>query len=217
MKFHCDRCKTRYSIADDRVRGKVLKIRCKNCSAVITVREERGEPGEAAGVSGSIPAGESGQISAHAEPPWFFAVGGIQHGPMPLTDAMAWVAKRDPGERIFCWQEDFEDWRPVQHVEHFADLREPPAPEDEPNFEGDTVVAGRESAGGEGVQAGASETEAALLRAASAAGTVDSESPAAGAGDADAPAEPSPHGVASPAAEAAPDSAATASFAGEPV
>ena len=40
MKFHCDRCKTKYSISDDRVRGKILKIRCKNCSAVITVREE---------------------------------------------------------------------------------------------------------------------------------------------------------------------------------
>ncbi len=39
MKFLCDRCKTRYSIGDDRVRGKILKIRCKNCSAVITVRE----------------------------------------------------------------------------------------------------------------------------------------------------------------------------------
>ncbi len=39
MKFHCDRCKTKYSISDDRVRGKILKIRCKNCSAVITVRE----------------------------------------------------------------------------------------------------------------------------------------------------------------------------------
>jgi predicted Zn finger-like uncharacterized protein len=39
MKFLCDRCKTRYSIADERVRGKVLKIRCKSCSHVITVRE----------------------------------------------------------------------------------------------------------------------------------------------------------------------------------
>ena len=39
MKFHCDRCKTRYSIADERVRGKILKIRCKNCSTVITVKE----------------------------------------------------------------------------------------------------------------------------------------------------------------------------------
>ncbi len=39
MKFQCDRCKTRYSIADEKVRGKILKIRCKSCEAVITVRD----------------------------------------------------------------------------------------------------------------------------------------------------------------------------------
>ncbi|RMH41063.1 MAG: DUF4339 domain-containing protein [Deltaproteobacteria bacterium] len=44
MKFQCDRCKTRYSIADERVRGKILKIRCKNCEAVITVREGMDAP-----------------------------------------------------------------------------------------------------------------------------------------------------------------------------
>jgi predicted Zn finger-like uncharacterized protein len=41
MKFHCERCKTKYSISDERVRGKILKIRCKNCSSVITVREAK--------------------------------------------------------------------------------------------------------------------------------------------------------------------------------
>jgi predicted Zn finger-like uncharacterized protein len=39
VKFLCDRCETRYSIADERVRGKILKIRCKTCQHVITVRE----------------------------------------------------------------------------------------------------------------------------------------------------------------------------------
>ncbi len=39
MKFYCDKCQTKYSIADEKVRGKVLKVRCKNCSHVITVRE----------------------------------------------------------------------------------------------------------------------------------------------------------------------------------
>jgi predicted Zn finger-like uncharacterized protein len=53
VKFLCDRCKTRYSIGDDRVRGKILKIRCKNCANVITVREGMsaegdGAPGDAA-------------------------------------------------------------------------------------------------------------------------------------------------------------------------
>jgi len=47
VKFLCDRCKTRYSIGDDRVRGKILKIRCKNCGNVITVREGMSADAEA--------------------------------------------------------------------------------------------------------------------------------------------------------------------------
>ncbi len=39
MKFYCHHCNKPYLIADERVRGKILKIRCKNCSTVITVRE----------------------------------------------------------------------------------------------------------------------------------------------------------------------------------
>ena len=39
MKFVCDHCNTKYSIADEKVRRKVLKIRCKNCSQIIVVRE----------------------------------------------------------------------------------------------------------------------------------------------------------------------------------
>jgi predicted Zn finger-like uncharacterized protein len=60
MKFHCDRCKTRYSIADERVRGKILKIRCKNCSAVITVKEGgqvAPPPNPAAAAAAAKPAG----------------------------------------------------------------------------------------------------------------------------------------------------------------
>ncbi|PID37892.1 MAG: hypothetical protein CSB49_08410, partial [Proteobacteria bacterium] len=39
MKFVCDKCKTKYSIADEKVRRKVLKIRCKNCASIIVVRD----------------------------------------------------------------------------------------------------------------------------------------------------------------------------------
>jgi len=39
MKFVCERCHTKYSIADEKVRGKVLKVRCKTCENIITVRE----------------------------------------------------------------------------------------------------------------------------------------------------------------------------------
>ena len=39
MKFVCERCHTKYSIADDKVRQKILKIRCKTCENVITIRD----------------------------------------------------------------------------------------------------------------------------------------------------------------------------------
>ena len=38
MKIVCDSCATKYSISDDKVRGKVFKIRCKKCSHIIVVR-----------------------------------------------------------------------------------------------------------------------------------------------------------------------------------
>ena len=47
MKFVCDRCQTKYSIADDRVRGKVLKVKCKTCGNVVTVREPGRNPSAA--------------------------------------------------------------------------------------------------------------------------------------------------------------------------
>ncbi len=39
MRFSCDKCHTKYSIADHKVQKKVLKIRCKKCSNVIIVRD----------------------------------------------------------------------------------------------------------------------------------------------------------------------------------
>lgn len=70
MRFHCDRCKTRYAIADERVRGKILKIRCKNCSAVITVREgmsdgEASAPREASGAHRRVER-QSGPVASPA-------------------------------------------------------------------------------------------------------------------------------------------------------
>ncbi len=37
MNFSCNKCQRRYSIADDKVRGKTVNVRCKNCQNVIRV------------------------------------------------------------------------------------------------------------------------------------------------------------------------------------
>ncbi|MDX2094193.1 MAG: GYF domain-containing protein [Kofleriaceae bacterium] len=149
MKFLCDRCKTRYSIGDDRVRGKILKIRCKNCANVITVREgmndvdasdpeglrKRG-PTQAvplsnpaqSGLNGDHPAPGSAAAPAALEQEWYVSIDGQQEGPFSLSDAQTWVGSKPYDAELHCWSEGFDDWLPVDKVSHFRALRKKPAP-----------------------------------------------------------------------------------------
>ncbi len=152
MKFLCDRCKTRYSIGDDRVRGKILKIRCKNCANVITVREGMTDvdaseaPGQrrqkattmAPAIESSTPAnGALGSAFASAmttKPPpaleeeWYVSNDGDQEGPFSLAEAQRWVAGKLFDADLHCWSEGFDDWLPIDKVSHFRGLRKRPTP-----------------------------------------------------------------------------------------
>jgi predicted Zn finger-like uncharacterized protein len=93
MKFSCDKCNTRYSIADERVRGRVLKIRCKACNHVITVREPDPLPSEPHAVSDEHTVVSTGPLSTAAPPSteapdeWYVSFDGDQEGPLPLQRA----------------------------------------------------------------------------------------------------------------------------------
>ena len=39
MKFYCDSCNAKYLISDEKVAGKILKIKCKKCQHIMVVRE----------------------------------------------------------------------------------------------------------------------------------------------------------------------------------
>lgn len=40
MRFTCKKCKTKYTIADERIRGKAVKFRCKRCNTLLVVRTQ---------------------------------------------------------------------------------------------------------------------------------------------------------------------------------
>ena len=44
MKIVCENCAAKYSIADEKVKGKAFKIRCKKCGESIVVRGDAEEP-----------------------------------------------------------------------------------------------------------------------------------------------------------------------------
>ncbi|ACY15079.1 GYF domain-containing protein [Haliangium ochraceum] len=148
MKFHCHRCNKPYLIADERVRGKILKIRCKSCSTVITVREgmDSAVPSESQGqrsssasaaarrsssnLSGGVSASRDSSSNANGEAryrdlgdDWYLSVDGVEEGPFSLEGARDWAAGRPHEESVYCWREGFDDWVPVDEVAEFEGTR----------------------------------------------------------------------------------------------
>jgi len=58
MQFFCDQCKTKYSIADDKVAGKILKLRCKRCDNTIVLKDPRASHA----AESSVPASRGQQL-----------------------------------------------------------------------------------------------------------------------------------------------------------
>ncbi len=127
MKFKCEKCGTRYTIADEKVRRKVLKIRCKICEHVMIVRdaETTASPSEAA-VEPAPRAPRprfveaatqvSDARSALADVEWYAAPDGEQVGPMPLERLEELVRTGHLKREDFVWNETLDDWLPAEEI-----------------------------------------------------------------------------------------------------
>jgi len=52
MKITCQACQSKYTIADDKIQGKVAKIRCRKCGATVLVDASAGGGSNGSGASG---------------------------------------------------------------------------------------------------------------------------------------------------------------------
>ena len=142
MKFVCDRCQTRYSIADEKVRQRIIRIRCKTCGNVITVQAGEVVPGpqdssrrpEPGGWAGTAPAlGVSAKLSrpASGSHEWFVAVDGAEQGPLSCTDAAKYVVSLKSEQSVHVWKEGMDGWKRPEDVaiiaQEISTLRRPPA------------------------------------------------------------------------------------------
>jgi len=136
MKIVCDNCATKYSIADEKVRGKVFKIRCKKCSHIIVVRgNENGAEanGAAAGGNGAgdafaeeslsgVASSTAGAPSGNAEAVWHLVIDREQVGPMTPAEVRAKFAAGEIDVETYAWREGFGDWLRLGSIEDFRDL-----------------------------------------------------------------------------------------------
>lgn len=110
MKIVCDSCSAKYSIADEKVAGKVFKIRCKKCSEVIVVRgDQLDEPKE-----------ESTQVydygDENPDSVWHAVVDGDQQGPFDPGQLGEMLTAGTIDWEVYVWREGFENWLAARDV-----------------------------------------------------------------------------------------------------
>jgi predicted Zn finger-like uncharacterized protein len=113
MRIECDKCAAKYSIADEKVKGKTFKIRCKKCSNVIIVRDKvAGDDGDAAEEPASSDDGGG----------WHVAIDGDTVGPLSEEEVRRRYDAGQIDKSTSVWREGFEDWLELGQIEAFADL-----------------------------------------------------------------------------------------------
>ena len=142
MKIVCDNCATKYSIADEKVRGKVFKIRCKKCSHIIVVRggadgnveasrdagptaDASGFPGEdnqTIAARGGTPAGGLPAAGGNGEAVWHLVIDREQVGPLTPSDVRQKFSAGEIDVETYAWREGFGDWLRLGSIEDFRDL-----------------------------------------------------------------------------------------------
>jgi predicted Zn finger-like uncharacterized protein len=116
MKFVCERCHTRYSIADDKVRQKILKIRCKTCENVITVRDHASTSGLHQTSHPPVPPARGTTPPPASAREWFVAVNGDQVGPVTRGEAARRIADSRSDDEVYVWKEGLDGWKVPREV-----------------------------------------------------------------------------------------------------
>jgi hypothetical protein len=130
-------------VAEEMVRGKAIKLRCKSCQHIIPVPaaasgaapQNSGSQGRQSGPprkEGAVPWDGLSAVAmpTHGEAPWFAMIKGRQSGPLQSKDLESRFKAGDIGRRTYVWREGMTDWKRAEDVPELCWIFEPEAGSD---------------------------------------------------------------------------------------
>jgi predicted Zn finger-like uncharacterized protein len=144
MKIVCQSCQSKYNVADEKVQGKIVKIRCRKCGATIVVNATA----SAAAANGSVPApapaiasataprggdASAGDAASGGAAEWHVSISDNDQRTMTLAELVNAYNTGVVVADTFVWTEGMQDWKALSEVEaivsalHAAASEAPPA------------------------------------------------------------------------------------------
>jgi predicted Zn finger-like uncharacterized protein len=112
MKISCQSCQSKYTIADDKVAGKVVKIRCKKCGATIVVNGS----GDGAALSEAVSYAPSAPTADSGADAWTLNVAEGDQRTLTEQEIVQAYQAGVVTDETFCWRDGMEDWLPLREI-----------------------------------------------------------------------------------------------------
>jgi len=111
MKIQCQSCQAKYTIADEKVLGKVVKIRCKKCSATIVINGNETRPQEEAADTHVFDYAGGGSEQ------WTVNVADGDQRTMTGQEIVAEYRTGTVNDETYCWKDGMADWLPLREID----------------------------------------------------------------------------------------------------
>jgi predicted Zn finger-like uncharacterized protein len=122
MKVTCQSCQAKYTIADEKVRGKVAKIRCKKCGTTIIV-DGNDSTSNVAEQPGSGPVADYTQQGATDEQ-WTVLVADGDQRTLTAAQLAELYASGTVGFETLVWKDGMGDWQSVAQTDALRSVLE---------------------------------------------------------------------------------------------
>jgi predicted Zn finger-like uncharacterized protein len=116
MKISCQSCHSKYNVADEKVQGKIVKIRCRKCGATIVVNASGGASANGLSSAPAPPTTPDG-VAAGSDAEWHVSVADNDQRTMSLAELVTAYNAGVVAQDTFVWTEGMGDWKPLSEVE----------------------------------------------------------------------------------------------------
>ena len=117
MKISCQACGTKYTIADDKIRGRKVRVRCKSCSTPIVVDTAQAEADAQAEAAAAASGGSPDAGAApDAGDPWTVNLSDTEQRTMTTEEIVTGYHSGTVTDDAFAWKEGMDDWVPLLEV-----------------------------------------------------------------------------------------------------
>ncbi len=121
MKISCQSCQAKYTIADEKVLGKIVKIRCKKCGATIVINGNEPDAAQAHEAPQQPGPGAYEQAAAgEGEAGWTVNVADGDQRTMSTAELVSAYQSGVVDAETYCWKDGMADWLPIREVSELS-------------------------------------------------------------------------------------------------